>query len=46
MKLCLFPQWDDLVSFMRNLSRHSAADICQRNFVCIENLTLWENEIS
>ena len=36
MKLCLFPQWDDLVSFMRNLSRHSAADICQRNFVRIK----------
>ena len=36
MKLCLFPQWDDLVSFMRNLARHSAADICQRNFVRIK----------
>ena len=36
MKLCLFPQWDDLVSFMSNLARHSAADICQRNFVRIK----------
>ena len=36
MKLCLFPQWDDLVSFMRNLARHSADDICQRNFVRIK----------
>ena len=36
MKLCLFPQWDNLVSFMRNLARHSAADICQRNFVRIK----------
>ena len=36
MKLCLFPQWDDLVSFMRNLARNSAADICQRNFVRIK----------
>ena len=36
MKLCLFSQWDDLVSFMRNLARHSAADICQRNFVRIK----------
>ena len=36
MKLCLFPQWDDLVSLMRNLARHSAADICQRNFVRIK----------
>ena len=36
MKLCLFPQWDDLVSFMRNLARHCAADICQRNFVRIK----------
>lgn len=36
MKLCLFPQWDDLVSFMRKLARHSAADICQRNFVRIK----------
>ena len=36
MKLFLFPQWDDLVSFMRNLARHSAADICQRNFVRIK----------
>ena len=36
MKLCLFAQWDDLVSFMRNLARHSAADICQRNFVRIK----------
>jgi hypothetical protein len=36
MKLCLFPQRDDFVSFMRNLARHSAADICQRNFVRIK----------
>ena len=36
MKLCLFPQWEELVSFMRNLARHSAADICQQNFVRIK----------
>lgn len=35
MKLCLFPQWDDLVSFMRNLARHSAADYAQRKIVRI-----------
>ena len=36
MKLCLFPQWNNLVSFMRNLSRQSAADICQWNYVRIK----------